>query len=131
MYDVTTLNKAGEIAKRLGIIWGGNWEGKKQDRPHFEVNKNWVETKGDSTEVVKPNTSIKADVIQNDIVLYPGKPLKVGSKGIDVERIQRALKVLVTGIFDGVTTRDLTEYQKRKGLIGDGICGQLSWSMLF
>lgn len=131
LYDVSTLNKAGEIAKKLSITWGGTWEGKKLDRPHFEVSKNWVEPNFNNTGVVKPNTSIKAEVISKDIVPYPGKPLKVGSKGKDVERIQRAVKVPVTSIFDGETTRALKEYQKRKGLVADGICGPLTWSMLF
>lgn len=129
LYDISTLNTAGDIAKKLGITWGGTWEGKKKDRPHFEVSKNWVEP--DNTEVIKSNTSIKAEVIVKDIVPYPGKALKVGSKGKEVERIQRALKVPVTGIFDGVTTRALKEYQKRKGLVADGVCGPLTWSMLF
>lgn len=40
LYDTTTLNKAGTIAKRLGITWGGDWKG-AIDRPHFEVKKDW------------------------------------------------------------------------------------------
>jgi peptidoglycan L-alanyl-D-glutamate endopeptidase CwlK len=131
LYDVSTLNKAGEIAKKLRITWGGTWEGKKLDRPHFEVSKNWVEPNCNDTGVDKPNTSIKPEVISKDIVPYPGKPLKVGSKGKDVERIQRALNVSVTGVFDGVTARALVEYQDRKGLVKDAVCGPITWTMLF
>ena len=39
LYDVTTLNRAGQVAKQLGITWGGTW--KTPDRPHFEIKANW------------------------------------------------------------------------------------------
>jgi peptidoglycan L-alanyl-D-glutamate endopeptidase CwlK len=83
-------------------------------------------------QVVTPKTEVKAEeIVNSDIVPYPGKVLKVGSKGKDVERIQRALKVPVTGVFDGATTRAVKEYQKRKGLAADGVVGQITWSKLF
>jgi len=40
LYDTATLNKAGAIARKLGITWGGDWIG-SIDRPHFEINANW------------------------------------------------------------------------------------------
>ncbi|MDM5233399.1 M15 family metallopeptidase [Lysinibacillus pakistanensis] len=40
LYDVTTLNRVGTIAHKLGITWGGDWVG-SIDRPHFEVKVNW------------------------------------------------------------------------------------------
>lgn len=40
LYDVTTLNKVGVIARKLGITWGGDWTG-SIDRPHFEVKASW------------------------------------------------------------------------------------------
>ncbi|QGG51451.1 M15 family metallopeptidase [Lysinibacillus pakistanensis] len=40
LYDVTTLNRVGAIARKLGITWGGDWIG-SIDRPHFEVKANW------------------------------------------------------------------------------------------
>ncbi|MET4562750.1 peptidoglycan L-alanyl-D-glutamate endopeptidase CwlK [Lysinibacillus parviboronicapiens] len=45
LYDVTTLNRVGAIAKKLGIEWGGTWSN-AIDRPHFEVKSNWVMPKG-------------------------------------------------------------------------------------
>lgn len=41
LYDAEVLNKAGAIAKELGIIWGGEWN--VPDRPHFEVTEKWAE----------------------------------------------------------------------------------------
>ena len=39
LYDVNVLAKAGEVAKGLGITWGGIWS--PPDRPHFEIPANW------------------------------------------------------------------------------------------
>lgn len=53
LYDETTLKKAGAIAKRLGITWGGSWKG-TPDMPHFEVTRNW--TPPASAAQPKPST---------------------------------------------------------------------------
>ncbi|MEH6941541.1 M15 family metallopeptidase [Bacillus sp. JJ722] len=39
LYDATTLKKAGAIAKRLGITWGGDWD--TPDMPHFQASSSW------------------------------------------------------------------------------------------
>lgn len=44
LYDSSEIAKAGKIAAKLGIEWGGTW--KRMDTPHFQINKNWVEPKG-------------------------------------------------------------------------------------
>lgn len=38
--DASFFKKCGEIAKELGITWGGTW--KTPDTPHFEVDENWT-----------------------------------------------------------------------------------------
>lgn len=40
LYNHEILDKAGGIARELGIVWGGNWSS-FIDKPHFEVSKNW------------------------------------------------------------------------------------------
>ena len=37
--DTEFFNKCGEIARSLGITWGGDWS--TPDRPHFEVSEVW------------------------------------------------------------------------------------------
>lgn len=37
--DIKTMEKIGEIAKKLGMEWGGDW--KNRDPKHFEM-KNWM-----------------------------------------------------------------------------------------
>ena len=62
---------------------------------------------------------------------YPGKLIKKGSKGKDVERIQRAVGVTAGGIFGANTEKAVKAYQKRKGLAADGIVGKNTWNMMF
>lgn len=87
--------------------------------PFVKDEKLFVDFKKKVRELLNPSTT------------YPGKLVKVGSKGKEVESIQKALKVAVTGIFDGNTTRALKEYQKINGLVADGIVGPKTWSKLF
>ncbi|WKT75569.1 M15 family metallopeptidase [Lysinibacillus fusiformis] len=58
LYDVTTLNRVGAIARKLGITWGGDWTG-NIDRPHFEVKPTWIMPKGYKLEgqIIIPTTS--------------------------------------------------------------------------
>ncbi|GKV67613.1 hypothetical protein NCCP2716_01110 [Sporosarcina sp. NCCP-2716] len=48
LYDTATLNKAGAIARRLGIQWGGDWT-KTPDKPHFQVPVNWKAPAGSAS----------------------------------------------------------------------------------
>ncbi len=68
LYDVTTLNQVGAIAKKLGIEWGGTWTN-AIDRPHFEVKSNWVMPKGCKLEgqvIVPSNSKYKVQLIVED-----------------------------------------------------------------
>jgi len=68
LYGVTTLNKVGAIAKKLRIEWGGTWIN-AIDRPHFEVNSNWIMPKGyklEGTVIVPSNSKLKVQLIVED-----------------------------------------------------------------
>lgn len=58
LYDRATIDKCGAVAKKLGITWGGSWQG-QYDSPHFEVKSNWVIPKGYKLEgeVLIPTSS--------------------------------------------------------------------------
>jgi len=70
LYHTATLEKAGEVAKELGIEWGGTWDA--PDMPHFQIKKGQIVTyKGDDEVVeqisVKLNGVVKKiDVIKKD-----------------------------------------------------------------
>ncbi|OXS70244.1 peptidoglycan L-alanyl-D-glutamate endopeptidase [Lysinibacillus sp. KCTC 33748] len=68
LYDVTTLNRIGAIARKLGITWGGDWIG-NIDRPHFEVKSSWGIPKGYKLEgqvIVPSNSKMKVQLIVED-----------------------------------------------------------------
>jgi peptidoglycan LD-endopeptidase CwlK len=136
-YDRPEIKKAIAKAKQLGFEWGGDWKG-AWDKPHLQYNyKGYgtdkeLETKKIANDSVASKNKPKQKTSTGDaIVPYPGKPLKLGSKGKDVERIQRALKIKVDGVFGKQTETAVKAYQKRKGLTADGIVGPKTWNMLF
>ncbi|MCL1845278.1 MAG: peptidoglycan-binding protein [Defluviitaleaceae bacterium] len=72
---------------------------------------------------------------------YPGQLIRVGSRGADVERIQRCLNAMrlcfptighlnVDGIFGPLTQASVMEFQRRFNLNPDGIVGPLTWGAL-
>lgn len=62
LYDVSVLNKAGAIARNLGITWGGDWT-KNIDRPHFEVKTSWKAPAPRTVAMVEP-------IKKGDVKLY-------------------------------------------------------------
>lgn len=56
--------------------------------------------------------------------------LRIGSKGDDVRKLQRLLKINVDGIFGPVTAEAVREFQKIKGLEVDGVVGPKTWAAL-
>ncbi len=68
LYDLSTLNRVGAIARKLGITWGGDWS-KNIDRPHFEVKANWSVPTGYKLEgqvIVPSNSKTKVQLIVKD-----------------------------------------------------------------
>jgi len=64
------------------------------------------------------------------VIAYPGV-VKKGSKGKDVEAVQRALKIAVDGSFGPGTEKAVKAYQVKKGLKPDGMVGPSTWYMIF
>lgn len=73
----------------------------------------------------------KASASGSAVVPYPGKLIRKGARGKDVERIQRAVGVTADGIFGSGTEAAVKAYQKRKGLSADGIVGRATWNVMF
>ena len=62
---------------------------------------------------------------------YPGKPVKLGSKGVAVQMIQSVIGARPDGDFGPVTERRVKEWQSRNGLKADGIVGAVTWRKMF
>ena len=56
--------------------------------------------------------------------------LKFGSKGENVKKVQVALGLKASGIYDKQTENAVKTFQKEKGLNVDGIVGPKTWSVL-
>ncbi|MEV9640406.1 M15 family metallopeptidase [Mammaliicoccus sciuri] len=68
LYDVSTLNKAGAIARKLGITWGGDWKN-NLDRPHFEVKPGWKIPNGYKLEghvTIPSNSKLRVQLAVDD-----------------------------------------------------------------
>lgn len=72
---------------------------------------------------------------------YPGQLIRVGSRGADVERIQRCLNTVgvrypdiprlnVDGAFGPITQNSVMVFQRLFGLNPDGIVGPMTWAAL-
>src|SRR5262245_58073961 len=59
------------------------------------------------------------------------KPLKRGSHGARVKKLQRALHLSpVDGVFGPGTSRAVKRFQRRHHLHADGIVGAATWAMI-
>lgn len=68
------------------------------------------------------------------VVPFPGKPLKKGDSGIDVQRIQRALKLPADHIdseYGPEVEKFVKSYQRAKNLPQTGVVDEVTWNTLF
>ena len=63
-------------------------------------------------------------------VAAEAKPLKRGSEGARVAKVQRRLGISSDGIFGSGTKRAVKRFQRRHGLTADGIVGPATWGAL-
>src|SRR4051794_4097945 len=61
----------------------------------------------------------------------PGRPLRVGSTGPDVVRVQATLGIATDGIFGAQTEAAVRAFQQKVGLAADGVVGAATWRALF
>ncbi|HJA26007.1 MAG TPA: peptidoglycan-binding protein [Candidatus Fournierella merdigallinarum] len=85
--------------------------------------------------------SLESDVDQSDNG-YPGSPLRLGSRGDAVRKIQFWLRIAATnyssipaptvdGIFGGATEAAVKAFQREFGLTADGVVGPATWQALY
>src|SRR3954470_17911062 len=61
----------------------------------------------------------------------PREPLRFGSTGPDVARVQATLGIATDGIFGPRTDAAVRAFQQKVGLAADGIVGAATWHALF
>ncbi|MFP3666543.1 D-alanyl-D-alanine carboxypeptidase family protein [Priestia sp. SIMBA_032] len=132
------------IAESMGFEIGLKW--RFVDPPHLQMTFGLTLSQLQAGK--RPPTSAKVEVkpVSNvvkalqesyedrPIVPYPNKVIKLGARGKDVERIQRAVGLTekqVDGIFGKQTEQKVKEYQKKHKLAVDGKVGSNTWNMMF
>lgn len=124
-------------AAALGLRWGGDYTGRK-DEMHVEVNVSLAK----ALELVRRLQSPQAPHVSPppQAVRPSGRPtIQQGSKGQHVRDLQAHLKavypayaghLVVDGDFGPRTKAAVMEFQRRSGLVADGIVGPLTWGRL-
>ena len=111
--DVSVFKKAGQVAKKLGITWGGDW--KTPDMPHFEVKATWKlpkgyekkeETKGSGVKMFAPETS----TLKNDF----GKFIELAKKEGIITSNEWSIKLKEGRLTDSTATALIASYIRRK-----------------
>ena len=62
---------------------------------------------------------------------YPGKPVKLDSRGPAVALVQAVVGASTDGWFGPVTQRLVMRWQRNNGLLADGIVGPITWKAMF
>lgn len=84
------------------------------------INETEDNKSGGISKVIEPSINTKDSP--------PRKIVKVGSKGEDVEFLQKALGIEADGKFGPQTKKAVIAFQKANGLDQDGIVGPKTWS---
>lgn len=122
IYNTTIIKKAGAIANKLGITWGGNWVG-NIDYPHFEVKSNWAIPKG-----YKLEGTISIPTRSNIPIKLVGSVGKLPQVELNVpdDKLEEALKMTVIPTIKDSTSPALKtslvnrlKTAKARGLISD------------
>lgn len=137
--DATILPWLIANSRELGIQRIHDYQRKR----YWEAGKGWVaKSPGDGNAWIHVETHV--DDWGNDTPIearlsttplpsmpYPGKPVKNGSKGADVEAVQKVVGVTPDGKFGVVTGAAVKNWQSLHDLKPDGIVGPITWARMF
>lgn len=131
-YSTAQIDKIHEIVGYYeGVIrWGGDYTGRK-DGMHFEVNAG-------PAEVARIAAKLRGVPVPAPRPTPARATIKLGARGQLVWDLQRKLtksypaynKYAPTGYFGNLTERGVKEFQRRSGLVADGIVGPKTWRAL-
>ena len=90
--------------------------------------------KAETVEVTPetPVTPVEAPKPVESTIASPKafEPLKKGSNGSDVKKLQAALKVTADGDFGPITEKAVKAYQTKKGIVVTGVVDESTWKRL-
>lgn len=110
----------------------GKWSGwiAFKKRLHDHLNPPKVVQVTYDVKFLQRAIKVSVDGIAGNQTLSACPIIKVGSKGDVVKFVQSKIGATVDGDFGQQSASLMATYQKRKGLVGDGICGQATWKKL-
>jgi hypothetical protein len=103
------------------------------DSFHIEISPEFADDPGAALDGIRKILTPTASPSPR----YPGRPLKLGSRGVSVARVQERLTELgynagpVDGRFGPVTDRAVRAFQTIEAPPVDGIVGPITWSALW
>ena len=71
LYDKSVINKAGAIAIKFGITWGGTW--KTPDTPHFEIKSTWNNPSKETINTTTTKFNLNGKIHNIDGFIKDGK----------------------------------------------------------
>ena len=114
IYNTTIIKKAGAIANKLGITWGGNWKN-NLDYPHFEITSKWTIPKGYALEgkVSIPTRSNVPISIVGSISQLPKVELNVSDDKLEEElKLSKYIPTLKDCTAPTLRTRAIQDIKK-------------------
>lgn len=121
-----------QITKRIN----GGYNG-LDDRIKYYNRAKQVLNKDDAADGADAGPVLAVDVpVAEGSPAYPGKALRQGGRGADVQAMQQRLADLgyaisVDGNFGPGTGAAVANFQSKKGLTSDGCCGPATWTALW
>ncbi len=132
------------LCKKYGLRWGGDYRGRK-DEMHFEVILPLSQARA-RVRALQARPPLAASrtrtVVRKVVAAVTRKPvssagpvLRNGSSGAAVKVMQRHLqqhghRIVADGKFGPGTRAALIAFQRKCGLVPDGICGPKGWAAL-
>jgi peptidoglycan LD-endopeptidase CwlK len=126
-------NKVGALGKQLGLEWGGDWRSFK-DLPHFEYTFGLTLKQLQAGK--RPPSS--GNIVSNIVATTPKSYFEKGDAGTEIKGLQGKLKALgydigktgIDGHFGSATEKAVKAFQKKYGLVVDGVAGVATMAKL-
>ena len=93
----------------------------------------WEKVNGEAhleTPADAPAEPMPAHSVEVPVAPVVFKPIKVGSKGADVKKVQVAVKVAADGVFGPKTEAAVKLWQTKNGLVATGIIDEGAWKKI-
>ena len=105
-------------------------------RPPYDPETAPVAVEAPVNVPVEPKPAVESPVTPVQPVSVPEQtithtPLKEGSKGDRVKKVQTKLGITADGIFGPITKRHVIGFQEKKGLPKTGIVDETTWNRMF